>query len=144
MNINGPMFSLLISLTGDSKRHLEGVRNTKFPRTLWNVTVSVVEVMVWGIMIDGRTPLHVFRSGSVIGQIYRDEVLDPYVRLFRGAYDVTFYLWMIMLIHIEQTRMNSLVKTLQTLLENMEEEPLHVNPPPINGLKRVEFNSPCD
>ncbi|GFT19908.1 transposable element Tcb2 transposase [Trichonephila clavipes] len=29
-------------------------------------------------MIDGRTPLHVFRSGSVTGQIYRDEVLDPY------------------------------------------------------------------
>ncbi|GFV33150.1 transposable element Tcb2 transposase [Trichonephila clavipes] len=28
----------------------------------------------------------VFRSGSVTGQIYRDEVLDPYVRLFRGAY----------------------------------------------------------
>ncbi|GFX00093.1 transposable element Tcb2 transposase [Trichonephila clavipes] len=62
------------------------------PRTLWNVTVSVVEgVMVWGgIMIDGRTPLHVFRSGSVTGQIYRDEVLDPYVRLFRGAYGRDF------------------------------------------------------
>ncbi|GFW15240.1 transposable element Tcb2 transposase [Trichonephila clavipes] len=43
-----------------------------------------------GIMIDGRTPLHVFRSGSVTGQIYRDEVLDPYVRLFRGAYGRDF------------------------------------------------------
>ncbi|GFX14127.1 transposable element Tcb2 transposase [Trichonephila clavipes] len=41
-------------------------------------------------MIDGRTPLHVFRSGSVTGQIYRDEVLDPYVRLFRGAYGRDF------------------------------------------------------
>ncbi|GFX35687.1 transposable element Tcb2 transposase [Trichonephila clavipes] len=41
-------------------------------------------------MIDGRTPLHVFRSGSVTGQIYRDEVLDPYVRLFRVHMDVTF------------------------------------------------------
>ncbi|GFW09829.1 transposable element Tcb2 transposase [Trichonephila clavipes] len=47
-------------------------------------------VMVWGIMIDGRTPLHVFRSGSVTSQIYRDEVLDPYVRLFRGAYGRDF------------------------------------------------------
>ncbi|GFW90312.1 transposable element Tcb2 transposase [Trichonephila clavipes] len=43
-----------------------------------------------GIRIDGRTPLHVFRSGSVTGQIYRDEVLDPYVRLFRGAYGRDF------------------------------------------------------
>ncbi|GFV36285.1 transposable element Tcb2 transposase [Trichonephila clavipes] len=43
-----------------------------------------------GIMIDGRTPLHVFRSGSVTGQIYRDEVLDPYVRLFRGAHGRDF------------------------------------------------------
>ncbi|GFS81241.1 transposable element Tcb2 transposase [Trichonephila clavipes] len=42
-------------------------------------------------MIDGRTPLHVFRSGSVTGQIYRDDVLDPYVRLFRGAYGRDFF-----------------------------------------------------
>ncbi|GFV29305.1 transposable element Tcb2 transposase [Trichonephila clavipes] len=89
------------------------------PRTLWNVTVSVVECDgMGGIMIDGRTPLHVFRSGSVTGQIYRDEVLDPYVRLFRGAYGRDFYLWMIMLVHIEQTSlMNSLkVKTLSEYL----------------------------
>ncbi|GFS85961.1 transposable element Tc3 transposase [Trichonephila clavipes] len=82
------------SLTSDSKRvyiwRESGTRNDPS---------NIVErdrfgsggVMVWGgIMIDGRTPLHVFRSGSVTGQIYRDEVLDPYVRLFRGAYGRDF------------------------------------------------------
>ncbi|KFM74153.1 Transposable element Tcb2 transposase, partial [Stegodyphus mimosarum] len=43
-------------------------------------------VMVWaGIMLDGRTDLHFFDTGFVTGQRYRDEVLEPYVRLFRGA-----------------------------------------------------------
>ncbi|GFV56710.1 transposable element Tcb2 transposase [Trichonephila clavipes] len=42
--------------------------------------------MVWaGIMMDVRTDLHFFDSGSVTAQRYRDEVLEPYVRLFRGA-----------------------------------------------------------
>ncbi|GFV79960.1 transposable element Tcb2 transposase [Trichonephila clavipes] len=34
---------------------------------------------------DGRTDLHFFDPGSVTAQKYRDEVLDPYVHLFRGA-----------------------------------------------------------
>ncbi|GFW17998.1 transposable element Tcb2 transposase [Trichonephila clavipes] len=43
-------------------------------------------VMVWaGIMMDGRTGLHFFDTGSVTAQRYRDEVLEPYVRLLRGA-----------------------------------------------------------
>ncbi|GBN48829.1 Transposable element Tc1 transposase [Araneus ventricosus] len=43
-------------------------------------------LMVWaGIMLDGRTPLHVFERGTVTGVRYRDEILEPYVRLFRGA-----------------------------------------------------------
>ncbi|KFM74611.1 Transposable element Tc3 transposase, partial [Stegodyphus mimosarum] len=43
-------------------------------------------VMVWaGIMLDGRTPLHVLDRGSVTGVRYRDEVLEPYIRLFRAA-----------------------------------------------------------
>ena len=42
--------------------------------------------MVWaGIMQDTRTPLHVFNTGSVNAQRYRQEILEPYVRLFRGA-----------------------------------------------------------
>ncbi|GFT03217.1 transposable element Tcb2 transposase [Trichonephila clavipes] len=40
-------------------------------------------VMVWaGIMIDGCTGIHFFNTGSVTAQRYRDEALEPYVRLF--------------------------------------------------------------
>ncbi|GFW67137.1 transposable element Tcb2 transposase [Trichonephila clavipes] len=43
-------------------------------------------VLVWtGIMMDGRIDLHFFETGSVTAQRYRDEVLEPCVRLFRGA-----------------------------------------------------------
>ncbi|GFS71457.1 transposable element Tcb2 transposase [Trichonephila clavipes] len=50
-------------------------------------------LMVWaGIMFDGRTPLHVFERGSVTGVRYRDEVLEPYIRLLRGACGPEFIL----------------------------------------------------
>ncbi|GFT46274.1 transposable element Tcb2 transposase [Trichonephila clavipes] len=43
-------------------------------------------IMVWtGIMINGRTRLHVVANGTMTGQRYIDEVLPPHVRLFRGA-----------------------------------------------------------
>ncbi|GFT05056.1 transposon Tf2-9 polyprotein [Trichonephila clavipes] len=43
-------------------------------------------IMVWaGIMINGRTRLHVVANGTMTGQRYLDEVLLPHVRLFRGA-----------------------------------------------------------
>ncbi|GFX70161.1 transposable element Tcb2 transposase [Trichonephila clavipes] len=42
--------------------------------------------MVWaGIMINGRTRLHVVVNGTMTGQRYIDEVLLPHVRSFRGA-----------------------------------------------------------
>ncbi|GFX19042.1 transposable element Tc1 transposase [Trichonephila clavipes] len=42
--------------------------------------------MEWaGIMINGRTPLHVVANGTMTSQRYIDEVLLPHVRLFRGA-----------------------------------------------------------
>ncbi|GFT98993.1 transposable element Tc1 transposase [Trichonephila clavipes] len=45
-------------------------------------------IMVWaGIMINGRTRLHVVANGIMTGQRYIDEVLLPHVRLFRGAVD---------------------------------------------------------
>ncbi|GFW56067.1 transposable element Tcb2 transposase [Trichonephila clavipes] len=50
-------------------------------------------VLVWGgIMLNGRTELHIFDRGSVIGDRYCEEVLLPHVRLFRGAIgpDFTF------------------------------------------------------
>ncbi|GBL87031.1 Transposable element Tcb2 transposase [Araneus ventricosus] len=51
------------------------------------------DLMVWaGIMLDGRTPLHVFERGTVTGVRYRDEILEPYVRLFRGAVGPEFIL----------------------------------------------------
>ncbi|GBO02153.1 hypothetical protein AVEN_203621-1 [Araneus ventricosus] len=43
-------------------------------------------------MLDGRTPLHVFERGIVTGVRYRDEILEPYVRLFRGAVGPVFIL----------------------------------------------------
>ncbi|GBM73355.1 hypothetical protein AVEN_37604-1 [Araneus ventricosus] len=50
-------------------------------------------LMVWaGIMLDGRTPLHVFERGTVTGVRSRDEILEPYVRLFRGAVSPEFIL----------------------------------------------------
>ncbi|GFW63010.1 transposable element Tcb1 transposase [Trichonephila clavipes] len=45
-----------------------------------------LSIMVWaGIMINGRTRLHVVANGTMTGQRYIDEVLLPHVRLFRGA-----------------------------------------------------------
>ncbi|GBO13859.1 hypothetical protein AVEN_267484-1 [Araneus ventricosus] len=50
-------------------------------------------LMVWaGIMLHGRTPLHVFERGTVTGVRYRDEILEPHVRLFRGAVGPEFIL----------------------------------------------------
>ncbi|GBL82593.1 hypothetical protein AVEN_164457-1, partial [Araneus ventricosus] len=50
-------------------------------------------LMVWaGIMLDGRTPLHVFEGGTVTGVRCRDEILEPYVRLFRSAVGPEFIL----------------------------------------------------
>ncbi|GFX78809.1 transposable element Tcb2 transposase [Trichonephila clavipes] len=43
-------------------------------------------VLVWGgIMHGSRTDLHIFDAGSVNGTRYCNEILLPYVRLFRGA-----------------------------------------------------------
>ncbi|GFT74667.1 transposable element Tcb2 transposase [Trichonephila clavipes] len=48
-------------------------------------------IMVWvGIMINGRTRLHVAANGTMTGQRYIDEVLLPHVRLFRGAVSYKF------------------------------------------------------
>ncbi|GFT63335.1 transposable element Tcb1 transposase [Trichonephila clavipes] len=46
-------------------------------------------IMVWaGIMINGRTYLHVVANGTMTDQRYIDEVLLPHVRHFRGAVDL--------------------------------------------------------
>ncbi|GFT18025.1 transposable element Tcb2 transposase [Trichonephila clavipes] len=48
-------------------------------------------VLVWGgIMLGSRTDLHIFDAGSVNGSRYCNEILLPYVRLFRGAMGLQF------------------------------------------------------
>ncbi|GFX97273.1 transposable element Tc1 transposase [Trichonephila clavipes] len=48
-------------------------------------------VLVWGgIMLGSRTDLHIFDAGSVNGTLYCNEILLPYVRLFRGAMGLQF------------------------------------------------------
>ncbi|GFS47862.1 transposable element Tcb1 transposase [Trichonephila clavipes] len=48
-------------------------------------------VLVWGgIMLGSRTDLHIFDAGSVNGTRYCNEILLPYMRLFRGAMGLQF------------------------------------------------------
>ncbi|GFX65413.1 transposable element Tc1 transposase [Trichonephila clavipes] len=41
-------------------------------------------------MLGSRTDLHIFEAGSVNGTHYCNEILLPYVRLFRGAMGLQF------------------------------------------------------
>ncbi|GFW39534.1 transposable element Tcb2 transposase [Trichonephila clavipes] len=48
-------------------------------------------VLVWGgTKLGSRTDLHIFDAGSVNGTRYCNEILLPYVRLFRGAMGLQF------------------------------------------------------
>ncbi|GFV76760.1 transposable element Tcb1 transposase [Trichonephila clavipes] len=47
-------------------------------------------VLVWGGVLGSRTDLHIFDAGSVNGTRYCNEILLPYVRLFRGAMGLQF------------------------------------------------------
>ncbi|GFV04624.1 transposable element Tcb2 transposase [Trichonephila clavipes] len=48
-------------------------------------------VLVWGgIKLGSRTDLHIFDAGSVNGTRYCNEILLPYVRLFKGALGLQF------------------------------------------------------
>ncbi|GFX32083.1 transposable element Tcb2 transposase [Trichonephila clavipes] len=48
-------------------------------------------VFIWeGIMLGSRTDLHIFDAGSVNGTRYCNEILLPYVRLFRGTMGLQF------------------------------------------------------
>ncbi|GFY35448.1 transposable element Tcb2 transposase [Trichonephila clavipes] len=48
-------------------------------------------VRIWGgIMLGSRTDLHIFDAGSVNGIRYCNQILLPYVRLFRGAMGLQF------------------------------------------------------
>ncbi|KFM67329.1 hypothetical protein X975_04936, partial [Stegodyphus mimosarum] len=42
--------------------------------------------MIWaGVKLDDRTSLHALDKGFQTSVRYREEILEPYVRLFRGA-----------------------------------------------------------
>ncbi|GFS52612.1 transposable element Tcb1 transposase [Trichonephila clavipes] len=50
-------------------------------------------IMVWAaISLGCRTDLHIFKRGSVTAVRYRDEVLEPIVRLYAAAVGPTFVL----------------------------------------------------
>ncbi|GFU96841.1 transposable element Tc1 transposase [Trichonephila clavipes] len=82
------------SLSSDSHRIL--IRRERGSR---NHPSNIIEryryggrgVLVWGgIMLGSRTDLHIFDAGSVNGTRYCNEILLPYVRLFRGAMGLQF------------------------------------------------------
>ncbi|GFX94629.1 transposable element Tcb1 transposase [Trichonephila clavipes] len=77
------------SLSSDCRRQLIWrERGTAYrPENIQeNDRYPTCSIKVWsGIMINGRTRLHVVANGTMTGQRYIDEVLLPHVRLFRGA-----------------------------------------------------------
>ena len=49
--------------------------------------------MMWvGILLRYRTDLHIFKRGSMTAVRYRDEVLEPIVRLYAAVAGLTFVL----------------------------------------------------
>ncbi|GFY35346.1 protein Wnt-4 [Trichonephila clavipes] len=93
--------------------------------------------MVWaGIMMDGRTYLHFFDTGSVTAQRYRDEVLEPYVRLFRGAVGPDF---MFMDDNAPCHRAVLIDDCLET--ENIQCMPWPVNSPNLNPIEHAVRSS---
>ncbi|GFS91193.1 transposable element Tcb2 transposase [Trichonephila clavipes] len=77
------------SLSSDCRRHLiwRASGNAYRPENIQEKDrYPTCSIMVWaGIMINGRTRLHVVANGTMTGKRYIDEVLLPHVRLFRGA-----------------------------------------------------------
>ncbi|GFU30055.1 HTH_Tnp_Tc3_2 domain-containing protein [Trichonephila clavipes] len=82
------------SLSSDSHRILiwreRGSRN-HFSNIIERDRYRGHGVLLWGgIMFGSRTDLHIFDAGSVNGTRYCNEILLPYVRLFRGAMGLQF------------------------------------------------------
>ncbi|GFX29508.1 transposable element Tcb2 transposase [Trichonephila clavipes] len=82
------------SLSSDSHRILiwreRGSRNHP-PNIIERDRYGGHGVLVWGsIMLGSRRDLHIFDAGSVNGTRYCNEILLPYVRLFRGAMGLQF------------------------------------------------------
>ncbi|GFU82456.1 transposable element Tcb2 transposase [Trichonephila clavipes] len=78
-----------VSLSSDCRRELIWRESgTAYrPENIQEKRPIIRHAISWcvaGIMINGRTRLHVVANGTMTGQIH-DEVLLPHVRLFRGA-----------------------------------------------------------
>ncbi|GFY26775.1 transposable element Tc1 transposase [Trichonephila clavipes] len=82
------------SLSSDSHRILiwrERGRRNHPSNIIERDRYGVRGVLVWGgIMLGSRTDLHIFDAGSVNGTRYCNEILLPYLPLFRGAMDLHF------------------------------------------------------
>ncbi|GFT14328.1 transposable element Tc3 transposase [Trichonephila clavipes] len=81
------------SLSSDSHRILIWREREAaiIPRTSLKGTGMEVAVFSFvGIMLGSRTDLHIFDAGSFNGTRYCNEILLPYVRLFRGAMGLQF------------------------------------------------------
>ncbi|GFX32548.1 transposable element Tc1 transposase [Trichonephila clavipes] len=89
-----PVHEIRFSLSSDSHRILiwreRGSRNHP-SNIIERDRYGGRSVLVWGgIMLGSRTDLHIFDAGSVNGTRYCNEILLPYVRLFRGAMVLQF------------------------------------------------------
>lgn len=69
------------SLVYQILKYLEGVKNL-YSDSIERERFGRAGFMV---MIDGCTPIHVFNSGSVTVERYRDKDVDTYVKFLRGA-----------------------------------------------------------
>ncbi|GFU84858.1 transposable element Tcb2 transposase [Trichonephila clavipes] len=82
------------SLSSDSHRILiwreRGSRNHPSNIIEWDRYGGRGDLVWGGIMLGSRTDLHIFDAGSVNGTRYCNEILLPFVRLFRGAMGLQF------------------------------------------------------
>ncbi|GFX45149.1 transposable element Tcb1 transposase [Trichonephila clavipes] len=84
------------ALEPDDKRiriwHKQGTRNQP-QNTTEHHAFRGGSIMVWaGISFGYRTDLHIFKRGSVTAVRYRDEILEPIVRLYAAAVGPTLVL----------------------------------------------------
>ncbi|GFU55309.1 transposable element Tcb2 transposase [Trichonephila clavipes] len=123
------------SLSSDSRRvTIWRECGTRFePRNITERHFPSRGVMVWaGIMMEGRTDLHFFDTGSVTAQRYRDEVLEPYVRLFRGAVGLDFIFMDDNAPCHRAVLINDFLET-----ENIQRMPWPANSPDLNPIEHV-------
>ena len=86
----------LVKICSDDKRiriwRKQGIRN-QFQNIIEHHAFRGRSIIVWaGISLGYRTDLRIFKQGSVIAVQYRDEVLEPILRLYASGVGPTFVL----------------------------------------------------